>query len=311
MSVINVKDIAYIRYQAPDLELMEVCLQDFGMQTLKKSGSALYMRGYGRAPFVHVTEKGEKATLGFGLQLESMEDLEKLALHLQLPIADNVEPGGGRILKLIDPDGFQVDALFGQSENESISVREPVELNPAFNRKRFGEVVRVAPGASHVMRCGHLALLVSDYQKSYQFYNDLFGFKPSDTYFAETPENVIAAFMHCDLGSSYSDHHTLALITSPDGKARFDHGAFEILDFDDLMRGNELLKSNGHEHSWGIGRHIQGSQLFDYWRDPFGNKIEHWTDGDLVNEDSPVGNASVSGDELKQWAPPLEPEFFH
>ena len=28
--------------------------------------------------------------------------------------------------------------------------------------------------------------------------------------------------------------------------------------------------TGGYRHAWGIGRHIQGSQIFDYWRDPTG-----------------------------------------
>ena len=119
----------------------------------------------------------------------------------------------------------------------------------------------------------------------------------------------IAAFMRCGLGDQWTDHHTLALVTAQDGRNRFDHSSFEVVDFDDLVQGGEWLKSRGHLHSWGVGRHIQGSQLFDYWRDPFDNKVEIYTDGDLVNDSTPVGNAPFSLEELRQWAPPLTPEF--
>ena len=44
--------------------------------------------------------------------------------------------------------------------------------------------------------------------------------------------------------------------------------------------------------------------------DPFGNKIEHWTDGDLVNDDY-VGKASrMSPEGLSQWGPPLPADFY-
>jgi hypothetical protein len=33
-----------------------------------------------------------------------------------------------------------------------------------------------------------------------------------------------------------------------------------------------------------VGRHILGSQVFDYWHDPSRFKIEHYADGDVVNE---------------------------
>ena len=115
--------------------------------------------------------------------------------------------------------------------------------------------------------------------------------------------------MHCGLGDEWTDHHTLAVFAAPDGRTRFDHSAFEVVDFDDVVHGGEYLKARGHQHSWGIGRHIQGSQIFDYWRDPFGNKLEHWTDGDLVNDSTPVGSAPFSFDELRQWAPPMTADF--
>lgn len=311
MAVINVRDIAYVRYQAPDLDGMQACLDDFGMTRAARTESALYMRGYGTAPFVHVTEQGEAARcLGIGLWAQSAGDLDRLAAHVGARVQDNPEPGGGKVVSFRDPDGFRIDVLHGQTLLEPIAVRDPVPMNPAVGRARLGQVVRIPPGPSHVMRCGHVALLVSDFRKSLAFYREVLGLRPSDTYFAGAPENTIAAFMHCGLGANYTDHHTIALIAAQDGVARFDHSAFEVLDLDDLMRGNEHLAARGHRHSWGVGRHIQGSQLFDYWRDPFGHKIEHWTDGDLVNDDTPVGHAPISNDELRQWAPPLNPEFF-
>jgi hypothetical protein len=82
-----------------------------------------------------------------------------------------------------------------------------------------------------------------------------------------------------------------------------------VLDWDDLANGNRHLVQRGHRHAWGIGRHVQGSQIFDYWRDPFGNKIEHWTDGDVVNESTPTGHAPLTPDAFAQWAPPLPPDF--
>jgi hypothetical protein len=35
----------------------------------------------------------------------------------------------------------------------------------------------------------------------------------------------------------------------------------------------------------GIGRHVLGSQLFDYWFDPDGMEFEHYTDGDVFTAD--------------------------
>jgi catechol 2,3-dioxygenase-like lactoylglutathione lyase family enzyme len=154
-----------------------------------------------------------------------------------------------------------------------------------------------------------VALLVTDYKAGLAFYQKL-GLSPSDSFFAGEPANVIASFMHCGLGEKFTDHHTVAVITSPDGTNRFDHCAFEVVDLDDIMQGQAYLKARNYEHAWGVGRHVQGSQIFDYWRDPWGHKHEHWTDGDLVNLNTPVGLAPLSPEGLSQWAPPLEPAYF-
>ena len=34
---------------------------------------------------------------------------------------------------------------------------------------------------------------------------------------------------------------------------------------------------------WGIGRHVLGSQVYDYWADPWGRVHEHWADSDRLN----------------------------
>ncbi len=309
--MIALKDIAYVRYQAENLDSMAAFLEDFGLHCIHRTEAALYMRACGPVHYCHITELGStNRTLGFGLLAQSAADLERLAARLGVPVEDNPEPGGGQRVRFTDPAGFLVDVIHGQAAVSTLPHREPLQMNSATGRPRLGKVVRLKPQPSNVMRLGHIALLVPDFRKSFEFYTEVLGFKTSDSYYAGVPENTIAAFMHCGLGSTYTDHHTVALITSPDGQARFDHSAFEVLDLDDVVQGGEYLKSRGHTHSWGVGRHIQGSQLFDYWRDPFGNKIEHWTDGDLVNDDTPVGHAPISNDELSQWAPPLTPEFF-
>jgi catechol 2,3-dioxygenase-like lactoylglutathione lyase family enzyme len=306
-----VTDIAYVRYQAPDLDRMEAFLNDFGLQRSARTEGALYMRSCGSAHHVHITEQGDAARgVGFGLVAASADALAQVAARVGAPVEDSPEPGGGRRVRFTDPNGFVVDVLHGQQRLAELPHREPVLTNPASGRQRFGQTIRLKPQPSNVMRLGHVALLVNDFHAALAFYQDVLGMLPSDFYWAGVADNKIAAFMHCGLGSTWTDHHTVALITAQDGQARFDHTAFEVLDLDDVVQGGEYLKSRGHQHSWGVGRHIQGSQLFDYWRDPFGHKIEHWTDGDLVNDETPVRSAEITPDELRQWAPPLSPEFF-
>lgn len=304
-----VRDIAYVRYQAPDLDRMESFLTDFGLQRALRTDRALYMRGAGTAPFIHVTELAPQAGApGFGLLAVDAAALEQVSKKFDRPIEAMSEPGGGRRVRLTDPSGFLVDVVHGQAPAEPISVREPLRRNPATGRTRLGAPIRLGTGASHVVRLGHIALLVTDLAASAEFYGQL-GLRPSDHYYMGAPEQVIGSFLACDLGAQFTDHHTLAIVSSQGAPPRFDHSAFEVIDFDDLMQGNAHLQQQGRTHSWGIGRHREGSQIFDYWRDPWGHKVEHWTDGDLVNVSTPVGKAPIGPGAFAQWAPPMSPEF--
>lgn len=309
--MITVEDIAFARYAAPDLDVMEKFLIDFGMRRAVRTANALYMRGYGSAHHVHVTELGDKsATLGFGLRASSADDLAKVAAHVGSKVEENPEPGGGLRVRFKDPVGYVVDLIHGQATVEPATYREPIPSNPIAGRRRHGQFVRLPSAPSHVVRLGHIFLQTTQLQASLEFYTTVLGFKVSDTYYAGAPDNTIAAFLHCGLGERWTDHHTLGVGHAQDGCNRFDHSAFEVIDLDDLMHGNAYLKSKSYKHAWGVGRHIQGSQIFDYWRDPFGNKIEHWTDGDQVNDHTPIGTAQIAPSALSQWGPELNPEFF-
>jgi hypothetical protein len=82
-----------------------------------------------------------------------------------------------------------------------------------------------------------------------------------------------------------------------------------VSDLDSLAAGGEYLLDKGYHRSWGIGRHVEGSQIFDYWRDPDGFLVEHFTDGDMFDNTLEPGwnQFTVSG--LRQWGPPPTSEF--
>jgi catechol 2,3-dioxygenase-like lactoylglutathione lyase family enzyme len=124
-------------------------------------------------------------------------------------------------------------------------------------------------------------LRVSDFRRSEAWYKSHFGFLTSDEVYLGEEDNVITAFMRCDRGAEYTDHHTLLCVGL--GEVGFDHAAFEVEDFDALMVGHDHLQKAGCDHHAGIGRHVLGSQIFDYWRDPWGHVVEHFTDGDLLD----------------------------
>ncbi|MDT7685064.1 MAG: hypothetical protein QOG57_5374, partial [Pseudonocardiales bacterium] len=69
------------------------------------------------------------------------------------------------------------------------------------------------------------------------------------------------------------------------------------------------LLDRGYHRSWGIGRHVEGSQIFDYWRDPDGFLVEHFTDGDMFDNTLEPGWAPFTRSGLAQWGPPATSDF--
>lgn len=301
MSVIRIEDIGHVRYAAPDLGAMRSFLEDFGMDCFEQGGR-LYGRGSDGRPFIHVTEPGAAGFLAVGLRAETVADLETLAAAEGLAVEDLDEPGGGKIVRLTDPDGYGVEVVAGQAKGEAVLPLADAPRNTVAAKPRQRATVRLEPSPAHVRRIGHAVLKVRDFRTSEAWYKDRFGFITSDE--VEAAKNVpLGAFMRCDRGDKPADHHTLFLAQLP-GELGILHAAFEVANLDDLMLGHQHLKARKREQAWGVGRHIMGSQIFDYWKDPFGNELEHWTDGDLFTAADPPQKQPMSALLAVQWGAP-------
>ncbi len=301
MAHIKVTDISHVRFAAPDLEKMKSFLEDFGLVTFMDNNGVLYGRGCGIAPFAHATTIGEPGFLALGFRANSVDDLEILAKAEGAVVEDFNAPGGGRVVRLVDPDGRLVEVVAGQALSAPQTLPlEPIR-NSAHNAPRLRTSVRIQPGPATVMRLGHCVLEVSDFRVLEGWYKKRFGLITSDE-IQMAPGVAIGAFMRCDRSEIPSDHHTLFLLQSPNAP-RFNHAAFEVADFDNLMRGHTHLKNAGRKPTWGVGRHILGSQIFDYWLDPWGHELEHWTDGDLFAASDPAHVNSFQELLGVQWGP--------
>jgi catechol 2,3-dioxygenase-like lactoylglutathione lyase family enzyme len=279
VSIVKISDISHVRFTAPDLQRMSEFLVQFGLTPTPWPDGVLYARGAGAAPFLHATAPGEPGFAALGLRVDSLADLDALARANDASVEDLDAPGGGKVVRLRDPDGHLVEVVAGQTPAEPFPLEAEILRNSAAAHARVREAVRLRPGPASVVRLGHCVLEVSDFRRAEAWYKSRFGFITSDEIEA-APGAAIGAFLRCDRGDAPTDHHTLFLLQSPRGPG-FQHAAFEVAGLDDLMRGHTHLKSAGRQAAWGVGRHILGSQIFDYWKDPWGHEVEHWTDGDL------------------------------
>ncbi|PNY24211.1 Metapyrocatechase 2 [Tolypocladium capitatum] len=288
--------VAHVYYTHRDVEKARLFLRDFGFQEAKRVGDTTYYGGTGPDAFVYCAKKGSENEFGgAAFVVESMEDLEYASQTL--PNATKVyaladAPGGGHCVTFKDPvDGFPFHLVYGQAPDSAT----------ALPRLQYNFV-----GPAPVHKLGHFGMCVTDFASAFQFYTTRFNFTPSDLIHDPSGRDI-TAFLHLGRGSELVDHHCFFLFEGP--KCHVHHSSFETHDFDTQLLGHHWLRQQGYENCWGVGRHIMGSQIFDYWFDPSRFILEHYVDGDLVNDESVVNRTLASKDNLHVWGPDLPPDF--
>src|SRR5262249_29542851 len=265
MAAIKVRDLAYGRLRSPDLDAQEEFLTAFGMARAERTATALYMRGTDPARHIHVTEKGEPGLIGFAWAVGSEAELKAVA---QVPGASDIEaldePGGGKRVRLTEPNGYTIEVVHGIQPLQPIQVTRQAINSGVEPLKRAGEVIRFAPGPSSVKRIGHAVLGSPKNQETVRWFRETLGLVCSDDVYAGEKDNIIGQFSRIDAGDDFVDHH--AFFCMKNERAGLNHFSFEVQDIDDVFIGHEYLNGlNKYEHMWGIGRHLLGSQVYDYW----------------------------------------------
>lgn len=307
--MIKVTDIAFGRLEAPDLDIMEEFLLDFGMVRADRTKTKLFMRGTDSEHHLHVTELGGTKFIGLAFHAKSEEDLEILSKAEGASAVEEIdEPGGGKRVRMTDPNGLQVEAIWGMEQLDPLPVRDITYNNgKAQDNRKVLQRIKMEP--SHVKRSAHCVFRSTDLNATNAWYNKHLGLAKTDDIYVEEKDNLLATFNHIDAGDEFVDHHVLLAVQS-DSHA-FNHLSFEVADFDDVQVGHEFLTKTGkYRHAWGVGRHVLGSQIFDYWRDPWGRIHEHWTDSDRVNMDHKPSLHSTDEGLVNQWGPDFPADSF-
>lgn len=193
-------------------------------------------------------------------------------------------------------------------------------LQPEKQNRDTNQFQRFEKRPTPVHKLGHYGMCVTNFKKCYEFYSKYFNFYPSEvntspshypepatTQLTPRPKQLnyndenedITVFFRLDRGDEKVDHHCFFFFEGP--KCHVHHSSFETHDFDAQVLGHDWLRHKGYENCWGVGRHIMGSQIFDYWFDPSRFILEHYVDGDLLNQDYPTQRTKASPDGLHVW----------
>jgi len=309
MAMIKATDLAYGRMRAPDLDAMEEFLTHFGMRRAARTPTALYMRGTDPAHHIHVTELGEPKVIGIAFHAASAEDLTRLA---RLPGASAVEtidePGGGKRVRLRDPNGYQVEVVADMERLAPLAVGRDPTNSGAEPLRRAGRVLRLPPSPAPIKRIGHAVFGTPKVSETVRWYRDTLGLIGSDDIYVERQDNVIGSFNRLDRGTEYVDHHVLFCVHNE--KTGLNHLSFEVPDIDAVMKDHQYLMGlNKYQHMWGVGRHLLGSQVYDYWADPWGRVHERWADTDRLNAGNGSNLLTPEQGFQSQWGDRPPPRF--
>lgn len=301
--------IAYVMFARPSIERASRFLRDFGMGRLSHDGEQAYFGSAARGEVFYVVRRDPKPRfLGLAMYVTSEQDLHALC---KAGLASRIEPlaapNGERYVRMTDPNGFEVHAVVASATDPNgTNVDLPTSANSGWRTPRVDTPFSSGAGVPPIMRLGHVVMETTDFLDTVGWYQRVFGLIVSDYQHLDDGTPIVA-FCRCDRGDTPTDHHTIAI--GQTFRIGFEHVAFEVADIEAVTRGQHVLRQRGWKHSWGVGRHIMGSQVFDYWYDDYGAKHEHYADGDAVTASFPMGSSPFGPAYLAQWGPTMPSNF--
>lgn len=295
-------ELAFLRWEKQNLAPTERFWRDFGFHIVSSTPQRLVARAAGTAHCIAVAERGpEDRFVGPAFRMSDRTELSAYVKNFGAKwLSPHTIPGGGRGVSLEDPSGRSVWLLQGQTRVDPLPLRPPVstQANTARHTPRINRTVRTPIEPAQIAKLGHVVFQTVDFAGMAEWYMRVLGVIPTDVqYLPDGSPNL--AFCRLDLGNEAADHHTLVLVGGLEEK--YEHSAYEVIDLDALGQGQQVMRAAGHSHLWGIGRHLLGSQLFDYWRDPEGFEFEHYTDGDVFTADYETEYSPLSFGGIWAW----------
>jgi hypothetical protein len=308
--VIKVSDIAWLEFEKPDLARAEAFARAFGLATALRTDDEVHLRGTDAGAPCVILRRGDRSRfVGTAFMAQDEVDVLRLADAAGTSVRALPESIGGVSVDLVDPTGVPVRVVAGTHPLAGLPAQDVHVFNFGHDLRRTNATQRPSRAPARVQRLGHVVLQTAKYVESLNWYLDNLGMIVSDFlyYPGQRDRGPAMSFIRCDRGATPADHHTLALALGPAN--RYVHSAYQVCDLDALAAGGEYLRQSGYFRSWGIGRHIQGSQIFDYWRDPDGFLVEHFADGDMFDNTLEPGWAPFTASGLAQWGPPATKDF--
>jgi 2,3-dihydroxy-p-cumate/2,3-dihydroxybenzoate 3,4-dioxygenase len=257
-----------VELEVPDRKAAARFLGDtWGLLDAGSRNGVSYLRGTEPLPYVVSLAETDTPAIaavtfsGDRSEIEQARSRASLAGVRVGPIRIFDEPGGGEGFLLQGPEG-QVFRLVCDK----------------------GRVEKLPTERDRPLQVTHVVINARDREACTRFLLEVLGFRLSD-------RSGFMNFIRCD-----DVHHAIAYAQSE--ISSLNHIAFEMKDFDAVMRGIGRLKDAGFRSAWGPGRHGPGNNVFAYFVSPFGATVEYTAEVQRIGDDYRVG-----GPEDWKWPP--------
>jgi catechol-2,3-dioxygenase len=254
---VTVSKLGYVEFSTPDLDrLAEYYTTALDFAEVERTNGEVFLT----PSFDHhavVLRQGEakpRTSVGYEIA-EELADAERRLGEAGYAVErrSDIAPGMPEVLVLAEPMTGTDIHLYDQQPRSGVGPDDST-LRPT--------------------KLGHVASFTPELAPMQDFYQDLLGFRWSDTI------GDFFVFLRCN-----SDHHAANFMASKSFEGMH-HIAYEMRDLNHLQTMLDHLAHQDYRLEWGPGRHGAGHNIFTYHKDPDGNTIELFTQLDVIHDEA-------------------------
>ena len=286
-------------FTVPDLAVARRFYAAFGLD-VRDEGTRLDLHTFGHPHcWASIFEAGERKQLQFvsyGIFAEDEQAFMTRIGQLGIGIAAH-DLSDGQGVWFRDPDGIATQLVVAAKVSPSSKTRPGPQSTLAPGQGAAPSRSKVKPVRPRYL--SHILRFSPDVPRMIAFCRDVLGLRLSDH------SGEIIAFIHTPHGS---DHHLVAFAKSH--APGLHHSSWDVGSIDEVGAGAEQMRDAGWGKGWGVGRHVLGSNYFNYVQDPWGSFCEYSCDIDFVPADVDWPAADhAPADSLYVWGPPVPEDF--
>jgi len=297
---LGIHSVDHFHFVVPNLKDAQNFYSEFGLEVSeRKNRLALGTRGSPHVwGFVGEGPRKKHQHVSFGAFEDDIESFAARLQDMRIPRLDPPTDIDSNGLWFRDHDGNLVEiAVKPKTSPNEKSVFTQISAGPG----ERGAPLRSAMRRTYPRRLAHVLMFTTDVTKAVEFYTRVLGLRLSD----HSGDGI--AFLH---GIHGSDHHMIAFARS--NAPGLHHFSWDVGSVDEIGAGAMHMLGKGYDRGWGLGRHVLGSNLFHYVRDPWGSYSEYSADIDYVPADCDwtCGDHHPE-DSFYAWGPNVPADFVH